>query len=137
MADLWGHPSGSPAPAIDQRIWAIDTDRDVEIDYEQSVFKNDYVSGLDVEMSNITAMQKCDALYQLATKIRALVAKRLECESVLFCVSHGGLQLHITHQSKSTDLVLGCFTSFIGFKGISSSSYDSNLYPAQVNASTT
>jgi hypothetical protein len=56
-------------------------DRDVEIYFEQSGFKNDYVSGLDVEMSNITAMQKCDALYQLATEVRTLVAKHLVCES--------------------------------------------------------
>jgi hypothetical protein len=66
MANLWGHPSRSPAPAIDQRIWAIDTDRDIKVDYEQLVWKGNDVLGLDVEVGNTVAMQKCDTLYQLA-----------------------------------------------------------------------
>ena len=64
MANLWGHPLRSPAPAIDQRIRAIDADRDIKVDYEQLVWKGDDVLGLDVEVGNIVAMQKCDTLYQ-------------------------------------------------------------------------
>ena len=43
MANLWGHPLRSPAPAIDQRIWATDTDRDIKVDYEQLVWKRNDV----------------------------------------------------------------------------------------------
>jgi hypothetical protein len=83
MPNLWGHPPTSPAPAIDQRIWAINTGRDtnLKVDNEQSVFMGDYVLRLDVEVGNITAIQVCDTLYQLATEIRILVAEHLEFES--------------------------------------------------------
>jgi len=39
------------------------------------------VLGLDVEVGNTVAMQKCDTLYQLATEIHNLAAKHPECES--------------------------------------------------------
>ena len=48
-------------------------------------------------------------------------------------VSHGRLRLHIPHQFKSTDSVLGCFTWFSGAQPSSSSSFDSKVYPARVN----
>jgi len=83
MANLWGHPSRSPAPAIDQRIWAIDTDRDVEVDYEQLVWNDNDIWGLDVEVGNTLAMQKCDTLYQLPTEIHNVVVSHLECESII------------------------------------------------------
>ena len=63
MANLWGHPFKSPAPAIDQCIWAIDTDRDIKVDYEQSVSKDNNVLGLDVKVSDTTAMEKCGNPY--------------------------------------------------------------------------
>lgn len=77
----WGHPLRSPAPAIDQHIWAIDVDRDIKVNYEQSVFMGDHVLRLDVEVGDITAMQICDAIHQLATEIRTLVAEHLKLES--------------------------------------------------------
>jgi hypothetical protein len=83
MANLWGHPSRSPAPAIDQRRWAIDTDRDVKVDYEQLVWSDNDVLGLDVEVGNSAAMQKCDTLYQLLTEIHNVVVKHSECESII------------------------------------------------------
>jgi hypothetical protein len=52
-------------------------------------------------------------------------------------VSHGGLQLHVPHQFKSTDSVLDCFTWSSGANPFSSSSFDSSVYPARVNTSTT
>jgi hypothetical protein len=64
----------SPAPATNQRIWAIDTDRNIKVDYEQLVWKDNYVSGFDVEVGNTVAMQKGDAIQQLATKIHDLAA---------------------------------------------------------------
>ena len=81
MANFWGHPPGSPAPTIDQHIWAIDTDRDIKIDYKQLVFKGNYVLGLDVEVGNMASMQTRDAINQLVTEIRTLVAKYPEFES--------------------------------------------------------
>jgi hypothetical protein len=81
MANLRGHPSSSPAPATDQRTWAFDTDRDIEVDYRQLVSKGNDVLGLDVEVGNTVAMQKCDTLYQLGTEIHNLAAKHPECES--------------------------------------------------------
>jgi hypothetical protein len=81
MANLWSHPSRSPAPTIDQRIWAIDTDRDIKVDYEQLVGTGNDVLGLDVEVGNIVVMQKSDTLYQLLTEIHNLAAKHPECES--------------------------------------------------------
>jgi hypothetical protein len=83
MANLWGHPSTSPAPAIDQRRWAIDTDRDVEVDYEQFVSNDNDVLGLDVEVGNTLAMQKCDTLYQLLTEIHNVVVNHPVCESII------------------------------------------------------
>jgi hypothetical protein len=83
MANLWGHPSASPAPAIDQRRWAIDTDRDVKVDYEQLVSKDNDVLGLDVEVGNTLAMQKCDTLYQLLTEIHNVVVNHPECEYLI------------------------------------------------------
>ena len=79
--NAWGHPSRSPAPAIDQRIWARNTDRDIEIDNEQSVRKGNDVLRLDVEVGNTVAMEKSDTLYQLAIEIHNVVAKHPECES--------------------------------------------------------
>jgi hypothetical protein len=69
---------------IGQRIWAIDTDGEVEVDYEQSVsignsIDND-VSGFDVEVGNAMAMQKCDTFYQLSTQIHDIDRKRPKCE---------------------------------------------------------
>ncbi len=55
----------------------------------------------------------------------------------LYGVSHGGLQLHVPHQFKSADSLLGCFTWFNGAQPFSSSSFDSYVNPARVNASTT
>jgi hypothetical protein len=81
MANLWSHPSRSPAPAIDQRTWATDTDRDIKVDYKQLVLMGDNVLGLNVEVGNTVAMQKCDALCQLATEVYNLTAKHPECES--------------------------------------------------------
>ena len=66
---------------IDQRIWAIDTDRDIKVDYKQLVSKGNDVLGFDVEVGNTAAMQKYDTLYQLSTEIHNLVAKHPECES--------------------------------------------------------
>ena len=85
MANLWGHPLRSPAPAIDQRIWSIDTDRDIKVDYEQSVSKDNDVLGLYVEVGNTAAMQKCDTLYQLMTQIQnlALIRKVPESDTVI------------------------------------------------------
>jgi hypothetical protein len=81
MANLGGHPSRSPAPAIDQRIWSIDTDGEIKVDYEQLVWKGNDVLGLDVEVGDTMAMQKCDTLYQLLTEIHNLSAKHPERES--------------------------------------------------------
>jgi hypothetical protein len=83
MANLRGHPSRSPAPAINQGIWAIDTDRDIEVDYEQSIWMGNNVLGLDVKVGNTMAMQKCDTLYQLLAKIHNLAAKHSECKSMI------------------------------------------------------
>jgi protein gp37 len=66
-----------------QRFWAIDTDRDIEVDYEQSVWTGNNVLWLDVEVGNTAAMQKCDTLYQLPAKIHNLAAKHSECESMI------------------------------------------------------
>jgi hypothetical protein len=65
-----------PAPAIDQRIWATDTDRDIKVDFEQLVWKGSDVFGLDVEAGNTVAMQKCDTLYRLLTEISNLATKQ-------------------------------------------------------------
>jgi hypothetical protein len=81
MANLRGHPFKSPAPAIYQRIWAIDTDRDIKVNYEQLVWKGNDVWGLDVEVGNTVAMLKRDTLHQLVTEIIYVVAKHPECES--------------------------------------------------------
>jgi len=59
----------------------IDTDRDIKVDYEQLVSKGNDVLGLDVEMGNTMAMQKCDTLYQLPTEIHNVAAKHPECEA--------------------------------------------------------
>jgi hypothetical protein len=83
MANLWGHPSRSPAPAIGQRRWAIDTDRDVEVDYEQFFWKDDDVLGLDVKVGNTLAVQKCDTLYQLPTEIHSVVANHPVLKSII------------------------------------------------------
>ena len=83
MANLRGHLSRSPTPAINQDIWAIDMDRDIEVNYEQSIWTGNDVLGLDVEVGNTMAMQKCDTLYQLLTKIHNLAAKHSECESMI------------------------------------------------------
>jgi len=66
---------------IDQRIWAIDTDRDIKVDYKQLVSKGNDVLGFDVEVGNAVAMQKCDTLYQLSAEIHNLAAKHPEYES--------------------------------------------------------
>jgi thymidine phosphorylase len=41
------------------------------------------VLGLDVEVGNTAAMEKCDTLYQLPAKIHNLAAKHSECESMI------------------------------------------------------
>ena len=51
IANFWGHPQRSPEPLINQLIWAIDTDRNIKVDYVQMASASDNdVSGLDIKI---------------------------------------------------------------------------------------
>ena len=58
-------------------------DRDIEVDYEPSIWMGNDVLGLGVKVGNTVVMQKCDTLYQLLAKIHNLAAKHSECESMI------------------------------------------------------
>jgi hypothetical protein len=82
VADFWGHPRRGPDPLINQLIWAIDTDRNIEVDYVKMALTSDNdVSGLDIEMGNPIFMKKCDAVHQLPTEISNLAMKVAKVES--------------------------------------------------------
>jgi hypothetical protein len=92
IANFWGHPQRSPEPLINQLIWAIDTDRNIKVDYVQMASASDNdVSGLDIEMGNPVFMKKCDTVYQLLSEISNLAMKVAKNESM---VERGGFRNH-------------------------------------------
>ena len=94
LTNTWAHPDvcQSQASSIQESHPSDRSTFLIKVDYEPFVLKGDDVLRLDVDVGNTVAMQKCDALHQLATEIRNLAEKHPESAGRVKCSRLGDIR---------------------------------------------